>query len=125
MRELPTKMLDRFTHPDYPDEMALIATITENGEEREIGVARYARTTEAGHAEVAIVVADEWRGKGIGTRLLRDLRELAMQAGYRHLEVSILSDNKPMLELARELGFENTPSHSGYPEITLGKGLDQ
>ena len=46
LRELSPYMLDRFTHVNYPDEMALIATVLDGDDEREIGVARYARSPD-------------------------------------------------------------------------------
>jgi acetyltransferase len=57
--------------------MALIATVAEGGTEREIGVARYVRTPRSDRAEVAVVVADDWQGKGVSTRLLVRLRDIA------------------------------------------------
>ena len=76
LRELTEYMLDHFTNVNYPDEMALIATIREGDAEQEIGVARYVRTREPDTAEIAVVVSDEWQGKGIGGKLLKDLRDL-------------------------------------------------
>jgi len=43
IRELSPVMLEHFTHPDYDQEMALIALFTDNGKEEEIGVARYVK----------------------------------------------------------------------------------
>jgi acetyltransferase len=77
LKQLTPDMLDRFTNVDYPNEMALIATVAEGGTEREIGVARYVRTPRSDRAEVAVVVADDWQGRGVGTRLLVRLRDIA------------------------------------------------
>jgi len=125
LRELSPYMLDRFTHVNYPDEMALIATVFDGDDEREIGVARYARSPGADCAEIAVVVADAWQGKGLGTRLLTDLRDIARGVGIKHLEASILWDNRRMLGLARTLGFATRPVK---PEddhlLELGKDLD-
>lgn len=120
---LSQQMLDHFINPDYPNELALIATILNHNKEQEIGVARYARTKVAGHAEVAIVVADEWQGKGVGTRLLIDLRCLAKQAGFHQVEVCILRENRRMIELARELGFIDSSAESDFATMTLGKEI--
>ena len=125
LRELTPTMLERFTHVNYPDDMALIATVPEGEGEREIGVARYARYPGTERAEIAVVVADDWQGKGIGTRLLLDLRGLARAAGIRHLEANVLSGNKRMLQLARTLGFSIKPAVSGdCQEVDLGKDID-
>jgi acetyltransferase len=125
LKELTPAMLERFTHVNYPDDMALIATLPEGGGEREIGVARYARFPGTDRAEIAVVVADAWQGKGIGARLLLDLRALAMEAGIRHFEASVLPGNKRMLELARSVGFTIREAHSRDSQtLELGKEID-
>ena len=43
LRELTPELLHRFTHMDYPDELALCATVVEEGAERRIAGARWAR----------------------------------------------------------------------------------
>jgi acetyltransferase len=126
LRELTPSMLERFTHVNYPDDMALIATVPEGNGEREIGVARYARYPDTERAEIAVVVADDWQGKGIATRLLLDLRGLAHAAGIRHLEANVMSGNKRMLTLARTLGFSIRPTAAGAgQEVELGKDIDE
>jgi acetyltransferase len=125
LKELSPYMLERFTRMNYPDEMALIATVSEENVEREIAVARYARSPGADRAEIAVVVADAWQGKGIASRLLVDLRSHARAAGINHLEASILWDNTRMLELARTLGFSIKPVKPGEGQtLELGKDID-
>jgi acetyltransferase len=51
------------------------------------------------------VVADAWQGRGIGSRLLGKLVEAARRHGIKRLYGDILAMNRPMLELARKLGF--------------------
>jgi acetyltransferase len=82
--------------------MAIAATTMLDGETL-IGVARYVRDQDA--AEFAIVVADAWQGRGIGTRLLTKLMDVARRRGLKHLYGDILGMNRPMLELMRKLGF--------------------
>lgn len=124
LRELSERMLDQFTQPNYPDSLALIATVDVDGATEEIAVARYARYPDGDAAEVAIVVADEWQGCGIGTRMLVELRELALGAGIKDLYMNVLPDNSRMLRLARELGFHPavTPD-GGVTSRGLGKSI--
>jgi acetyltransferase len=126
LKELTPPMLERFTHVRYPDEMALIATVRESEGERQVGVARYARYPGTDRAEVAVVVADDWQGKGIGSRLLLDLRRIAHDAGIRYLEASVLLENKRMLAMAQRLGFSIKPIRPGNgANLELGKDLDE
>jgi acetyltransferase len=124
LKQLTPAMLDRFTNVDYPDEMALIATIAEDGSEREIGVARYVRTAGSDRAEVAVAVADDWQGKGLGTRLLLRLRDIAREAGVKHLEATVLPQNQAMLSLARQLGFTRVSGQTDAHTVELGKEVD-
>src|SRR5437588_2693460 len=59
-----------------------------------VGVARYHREPGAGSAEVAVVIADEYQGRGLGSRLLRALGEKAREAGVDHFTVTTQWDNR-------------------------------
>ena len=85
--------------------MALAATAMLDGETL-LGVARYVRDKDNQAAEFALVVADSWQGRGIGTRLMAKLIDAARRRGVKRLYGDILATNRPMLELARKLGFE-------------------
>ena len=125
LRELNPAMLEHFTHVNYPHNMALIATVQDGKGEREIGVARFARYPGTDSAEIAVVIADDWQGKGIARRLLTDLRQLAVAAGIRHLEANVLPGNRRALELVRALGFTVRTAGSGDgAAVELGKELD-
>ena len=70
------------------------------------GVARYARTTAADtEAEWAIVLADAWQSRGLGTRLMEKLIAGARADGVRTLSDIAFGSNIAMLALARKLGF--------------------
>lgn len=116
IKELSAAALKKFTQIDYPNAMALIATIGSHEDVREIGVARYAPTDEDGRVEFAVVVADEWQGKGIATELLRQLFGIASEAGINSIEGSILRENARMLTLAREFSFK-TRTDENDPQV--------
>ena len=98
--------LKRFTDIDYERELALIATTPVEGRERQIGVARYVKQSPPGEAEFAIVLSDDWQGRGLGTRLLMSLLLAAKNHGVRRLVGTTLSQNNGMLALGRKLGFK-------------------
>jgi len=66
--------------------------------------ARFVRNADSDSAEFALVVADNWRRIGLGTRLTRILAQRARFAGVRRLCGDVLNDNKAMRGLARSLG---------------------
>jgi RimJ/RimL family protein N-acetyltransferase len=98
--------LVRFTDIDYERELALIATTPVQGRERQIGAVRYVKEPSPGEAEFAIVLSDDWQGRGLGTRLLTSLALVAQRQGVRRLLGTTLSMNKAMLALGRKLGFK-------------------
>jgi len=110
--ELSPAQLEHFTHPDYDREMAYIALVEENGEEKEIGVCRYAAssTDDARDAcEFAIVIADEWQRQGLGRELMRHLIAAAKRHGFKTMVGEFLVENNPMLEFVVRLGFALSP----------------
>lgn len=110
VRELTPDMLVRFTQLDYDRELALIAVVQEEGEEREIAVARYSINPDGESCEFAVVVSDEWQGRGVGSELMRQLMNAAKDKGIKRIEGQVLKDNTEMLGLMDFLGFESAPS---------------
>ncbi len=109
-------MFTRFTQLDYDREMAFIAIVTPAEGEREIGVSRYVMYPDGKGAEFALVVADEWQGRGIGTRLMQALFDAARGRGLTTLEGEVLKNNRAMLRLVTTLGF-NTREHDDDPTL--------
>ncbi len=114
MHELPPAMLARFTLIDYDREMALVAvhktrTAGEDGEmletERIIGVSRYVTNPDKSTCEFSLVVADEFAGKGLGSRLMMSIMDVARDKGLSEIEGLVLTHNPGMLKLMRSLGF--------------------
>jgi acetyltransferase len=113
--------LMRFTDIDRERELALIATTPAQGRERQIGVARYVKESSPGDAEFAIVLSDDWQGRGLGTKLLTSLAVAARRHGVRRLVGTTLSVNAGMLELGRKLGFKlaSDPRSATVTNLTL------
>jgi acetyltransferase len=105
LNELTQPMLVRFTQLDYDRELALIAVQEHAEVETELGVARYVMNTDGESCEFALVVADEWQHRGIGTELMRALIEAARQRGFKRIEGEILTENTNMRALVEKLGF--------------------
>lgn len=109
-KELTPSMLIRFTQIDYDREMALIATYEKNAKETNIGVARYMINSNAENCEFALVVADAWQNKGIGSKLMTSLIEIAKSKGIKKMTGFVLTQNANMLELVERLGFSISAS---------------
>lgn len=91
------------THVDYLHHLALMAI--DEGAERAVGVARYYRREGSELAEAAIVVADEWQGKGLGGFLLKGLRDAAEARGVEGFEAWVQDDNAVVLGMLQRRGF--------------------
>ncbi|MDR2874989.1 MAG: bifunctional acetate--CoA ligase family protein/GNAT family N-acetyltransferase [Methylobacillus sp.] len=110
MHELSDTMLERFTQIDYDREMALIATVEENGAEVQIGVCRYTINPDGNSCEFALVVGDRWQHKAVGYKLMECLMDAARDKGLKTMEGEVLARNHAMLKLVTTLGFSIKPS---------------
>jgi len=106
MKSITPQMVSRFTQIDYDREMALIALVSSEGRDRQIAVARYVTNPDARTCEFAIVVADDWHNRGIATELLRRLIDVARNRGLDRMDGVVLRENRGMIALAKELGFD-------------------
>ena len=106
------------TEVDHRDHEAVIAFDEGGGT---VGVARYVRGDDAS-AEVAVVVGDEWQGKGAGTALLERLTERAAENGVERFVALVLQENDDAIELFRSIsGDDSTPGRTpeGYLELVI------
>lgn len=119
MTELPATMLARFTLIDYDREMALVAVVKErsaNAEgvmtetERVVGVSRYITNPDQSTCEFSLVVADDFAGKGLGSRLMESIMDVAREKGLSEIIGLVLVNNSNMLKLMRGLGFTVRPN---------------
>jgi acetyltransferase len=121
LHELTPEMLSRFTQIDYDREMALIALLKEDGEEQQVGVARYMSYPDKKGCEFAIVVSDRHQKMGIATALLSELIKIARDRRFTRMDGIVLRENVNMLKLAERLGFrsERDPDDSDLVRLEL------
>ena len=98
---------------------ALVATNNQDVEEL-LGVARYDVDPSSRYAEVALVVRDEWQGRGLGSALFTRLVRLARQQGLQGFSASVLSGNTRMLSLFKASGLlVKDELQSGVHELSM------
>ena len=98
-------MLKRLTDIDFQREVAFVALRHDTGEKKEIGVSRFCISADGASCECAVVVADEWHGKGLGHLLMRLLIDVARRRGIKHMFSVDAAGNQQMSDLAASLGF--------------------
>lgn len=118
MPRLSERDLERFTHVDHHDRVALIALV---GDEI-VGVGRYDRIDER-QAEVAFNISDAHQGRGLGSVLLEHLAAAARENGIHRFLAEVLPQNRKMVAVFREAGYEVT-HHFGDGVISLAFDID-
>jgi acetyltransferase len=113
-RRFSNAELRYLTEVDNHDHVALVAESPTQPLRYLIGVARFVRLPEDPEAaEVAIVVADEWQGRGVGSLLARELAARARGLGIRRFTATIGGDNLPAQRLMAKLAAGLHLHHTG------------
>jgi GNAT superfamily N-acetyltransferase len=110
------ELLERLTNLDETKEAAFAAFTVESGVQREVGVARFSAIGD-GRAEFAVTVRDDWQNKGLGTLLTKHVIETARRQGIRALFSVDATENQPMKEFAKTLGFERDINPQDSTEV--------
>jgi acyl-CoA synthetase (NDP forming)/GNAT superfamily N-acetyltransferase len=111
MPELSQRDVERFTHVDHDDRVALVLLL----QGRMIAVGRY-DVIKPGEAEVAFLVEDQHQGRGIGQLLLEHLAQAGRERGVERFTAEVLPDNQRMIQTFRDAGYRVA---SGYEEGVL------
>jgi acyl-CoA synthetase (NDP forming)/GNAT superfamily N-acetyltransferase len=94
---------------DARERLCLLAIV---GQDRDaegalvVGAGNYVAARVGGTAEVAFLVADAFQGRGISTLLLERLAGIAAASGFIGFEAEVLAENRAMIDVFRESGFE-------------------
>jgi acetyltransferase len=99
-RRVSHDRLIRTCFNDYDRDIALVA---EHGNAI-LAVARL-RKLDAADSELAVLISDEYQGRGLGTELSRRLVEIARAERLERVIAEILPENIHMQRVCRELGF--------------------
>ena len=108
LKSMPHSELVRYVHLDYRREMAIVGVVRDADRvEREqiVCVGRYDLDVNTGFAEAAFLVRDDFQGRGIGTRLVKDMSRVARANGIKGFEADVLADNVAAMKLLRKLGY--------------------
>ncbi|MES1193625.1 MAG: GNAT family N-acetyltransferase [Solirubrobacterales bacterium] len=115
---LTSSELRYLTEVDFVDHYALVAVLARSPEVV-VGVGRWVRSTESPtDAEIAIVIADDLQGRGVGTQLGRALTEVARARGIERFTASMLPSNQAAHRLFAKISSQlQTVHHDGVDEL--------
>lgn len=103
--DLRHENLVKFCQVDYDRNLAFVCVVKDIDGEKIIGDVRLSRDPDGIDADMAILVEDEWQGKGVGKALCTYAIEVAKDLGVKRIWMDILRINTYMLGLAERLGF--------------------
>jgi acetyltransferase len=122
--DLSAHMLDRLTRIDSQREAALIGIANTDGVNHVVGVARYAANVDGESCDFAIVVADDWQRRGLGSHLLTLLVDTASSRGFKRMRGDVLAVNAPMAAFAKAHGFSVTASPGEPTLVSVERPLE-
>jgi acetyltransferase len=98
--------LVRICFASYDRGFALVADRTnpQTGEHEVLGVGRFSALNRT-EAEAAVLVSDQWQGRGLGTELLAGVTRVAREEKFQRLCGEILRDNLPTQAIFKKVGF--------------------
>ena len=117
----------RFCSVDYKDTFAFVAEVLRDKREEIVAIGRYYRLPNKSTAEVAFVIEDPYQGKGISTKLMEWLANVARDNGITTFEASVLAENEEMMTVFRDYGFhiisrlEEGEYHVSFPIARTGR----
>jgi acetyltransferase len=99
--------LIRICFIDYDREMALVAEHKDpaTGEQKIIGVGRLRKLHGTDDAEFAVLVSDEYQGRGLGIELTKRLIQVGRDEKLGRIVGDVLADNANMIRVCQKLGF--------------------
>ena len=110
--------LDHLVDVDHHDHEALLAIDPLTG--RGVAVARYVQVPgQPSVVELAVTVADDWQGIGLGSALLAGLTRRALDEGHTAFRAYVLAINRQAITMVRRAGFRARPGAGTLLEYEL------
>jgi acyl-CoA hydrolase/RimJ/RimL family protein N-acetyltransferase len=102
-REHPHEEMQQLVDFDYEANLAIVACTLDHPEEI-VGVIRYDVDPATKLADIAFTVADRWQGRGVGTLMMKRMKEIAFARGLAGFTADVLATNTRALAMFHESG---------------------
>jgi len=103
----------RFCTVDYNNTFAFVAEVRGGQRKDIVAIGRYYRLPKRHSAEVAFAIEDAYQGKGIGTKLMEWLANVARENSITSFQADVLGENREMMSVFRAYGFHVESELSG------------
>ncbi len=103
------KLVDVDPERAYP----LVVLLPIDGVDTAIAGGRFVQQENSTDCSFSVLVGEPWQGQGVGRRIVESLLREASRRGLRQMYGDVLTDNMPMLRLARSLHFVALYSDQG------------
>jgi acetyltransferase len=117
-------LLKKLTVLDPLTDVAFLALVGGDAQEREIGVARFSAAAGAADCEFAVTVSDEWQRKGLGAALMAHLIDAARARGIHAMHSEDSFDNDSMRQFAGHLKFQKSTDPADARLVLYSVNLD-
>ena len=105
LEKLQPEMVKQYVEIDYEKHFALAAILKNGDEESIIGTCRYIVKENANHAELTVVLRDDWQKKGLGRALVSRVVDIARSRGIESVEILLDYRNEGMKRIFASLGY--------------------
>ena len=105
LKSLHPDLLKHYVEIDYDKHFALAAVIEGEQGESIIGTSRYIVKNKADHAELTIVLRNDWQRKGLGKIMAKRVVDIARSKGISSIEILFDYRNEGMIRLFASLGY--------------------
>lgn len=95
----------RYCSVDYHNSFTLVAEVTQSGRPTIVATGRYNRLPGRDVAEVNFLVSESFRNRGISTKLVEHLANIARENGILAFAANMLPENEEMMNVFTGYGF--------------------
>jgi len=105
LNEIPLDQAIQLCSVDHKNELAIVAEIKEAGSHRLIGLGQLSADPDRATAEYAVLVADPWQGKGLGSKFTDFCLEIAWRWGIKRVVGEFSPSNVRIIRILQSRGF--------------------
>jgi acetyltransferase len=107
----------RYCHIDYDREIAIVAEIVEDGKRKLAGIGRLIADPDHEEVEYAVLIADAWQQKELGSILTDYCLDIAGKWDLKRIMAQTTTDNSRMISVFKKRGFQITIGNDSTVDV--------